>query len=353
MKTIAQQCNVYKSDDLTRDIIDLLQPWSAEQIFLLCDTGSYKHCRVLLDSVEKFSDSRTLVIEQGDDHKDVEAAMKIWNFLAQNGATRKSLLVNLGGGMVCDLGGFCASTFKRGINFINIPTTILAQVDASLGGKTGMNLGSLKNEIGVFNIANAVVISDSFLASLDRQQLLSGYAEMIKHGLIKDADYLRRLMAYDFDKPDYALMCDLICESIYIKNTFVEADPHEEGVRKALNVGHTIGHAIETMCMRHNSLVPHGYAVAWGMVGELWMAHNAMGLSLEVVEDMERYIYALYGKVPFSENDFDELLELMRHDKKNDSTGINFTYVPQVGQIAINRIGSPEEIICALKKMIR
>lgn len=353
MKTIAQKCNVYKSDNIKEDLTEVLKPWTEEQVFLLCDNGSYSNCRHYLKGIDKIKEERTLVIEQGDDHKNVETAMQIWNFLAQNGATRKSVLINLGGGMVCDLGGFCASTFKRGISFINIPTTVLAQVDASLGGKTGMNLGSLKNEIGVFNIAHAVLISDVFLASLDREQLLSGYAEMLKHGLIKDADYLQRLMNFDFENIDYALLCDLICESIVIKNTFVEADPHENGVRKALNVGHTIGHAIETMSMRHNSLVPHGYAVAWGMLGELWLANMMKGLDGTFVEKMEEYICNLYGKVSFVEQDFYELLELMCHDKKNDSRGINFTLIPQVGEITINQIGTPDDIKTVLKKMIR
>lgn len=353
MKVIAQQCNVYKSENLTCDLNEILQPWTPEQIFLLCDTGSFSNCSRYIECVDKITPNHTIVIEQGDDHKNVETAMQIWNFLAQNGATRKSVLINLGGGMVCDLGGFCASTFKRGISFINIPTTVLAQVDASLGGKTGMNLGSLKNEIGVFNLAHAVLISDVFLASLDREQLLSGYAEMIKHGIIKDAGYLQRLMNYDFDNIDYALLCDLICESILIKNTFVEADPHENGVRKALNVGHTIGHAIETMSMRHNSVVPHGYAVAWGIVGELWLANMMKGLDGTFVEKMEEYIFGLYGNVTFGEQCFDELLELMYHDKKNDSRGINFTLIPQVGDMAINQIGTPEDIKVVLKKMIR
>ena len=168
MKVIAQQCNVYKSENLTCDLNEILQPWTPEQIFLLCDTGSFSNCSRYIECVDKITPNHTIVIEQGDDHKNVETAMQIWNFLAQNGATRKSVLINLGGGMVCDLGGFCASTFKRGISFINIPTTVLAQVDASLGGKTGMNLGSLKNEIGVFNLAHAVLISDVFLASAIR-----------------------------------------------------------------------------------------------------------------------------------------------------------------------------------------
>jgi 3-dehydroquinate synthase len=353
MKIIAQRCNVCKSEHLTDDINELLKPWTAEQVYLLCDTGSYERCRSKLEAVEKITAAHTIVIEQGDDNKDVNAAMQIWTFLAENCATRKSVLINLGGGMVCDLGGFCASTFKRGISFVNIPTTVLAQVDASLGGKTGMNLGSLKNEIGVFNVADTVVISDELLSSLDKEQLLSGYAEMLKHGLIKDDDYLQRLMTFDFDKPDYQLLCELICESIMIKNSFVEADPHEDGVRKALNVGHTIGHAIETMSMRHKAVVPHGYAVAWGMIGELWLSHWAKALDIKVVEQMTSYITDKYGKVPFTEDDFDELLELMCHDKKNDNRGINFTLIPKVGEIAINQIGSPDDIRAALKCMIQ
>ncbi|MCQ2228995.1 MAG: 3-dehydroquinate synthase [Bacteroidales bacterium] len=345
MKTIAANCNVFSSDNLLADLEEILAPYTPKQVFLMADEGSQKHCLNLISGVSKFSSEQTIIIKQGDDFKNVQAAVQIWEFLSSHGATRKSILVNVGGGMPCDLGGFCASTFKRGIEFINIPTTILAQVDASLGGKTGMNLGGLKNEIGVFSIAKAVVINSQFLRTLDKDNLLSGFAEMLKHALILDAKSLDSLMSLDFDKPDYDKLQQLICDSIVVKNHFVTEDPKEQGVRKALNFGHTFGHAFETFSMRHNPHpILHGKAVAFGMVCELMLSETKVGLDHNDAKRIYEYINSLYGKFDFSEKDFPELLELMTHDKKNDANGINFTLIPSLGDISINNIGTKEEI---------
>ena len=349
MEIIASDCNVYSSSDLASDLNQLLAKYAPEQVFLMADEGSAVNCLPLLASVEKITPQRTIIIKQGDDFKNVDAAVQIWQFLSTHGATRKAVLVNVGGGMPCDLGGFCASTFKRGISFINIPTTILAQVDASLGGKTGMNLGGLKNEIGVFSIAEAVVISGDFLRSLDKENLLSGFAEMLKHALIFDATMLSPLMQLNFDKPDFNLLQKLICDSIRVKNHFVTEDPKEQGVRKALNFGHTFGHAFETFSMRHNEHpILHGKAVAYGMVCELLLSQIKVGLPQADAQRVVNYINQLYGRMPFTRADYPELLELMTHDKKNDSKGINFTLLPQLGTISINNIGTAEEITAVL-----
>ena len=349
MEIIASDCNVYSSSDLASDLNQLLAKYAPEQVFLMVDEGSAVNCLPLLASVEKITPQRTIIIKQGDDFKNVDAAVQIWQFLSTHGATRKAVLVNVGGGMPCDLGGFCASTFKRGISFINIPTTILAQVVASLGGKTGMNLGGLKNEIGVFSIAEAVVISGDFLRSLDKENLLSGFAEMLKHALIFDATMLSPLMQLNFDKPDFNLLQKLICDSIRVKNHFVTEDPKEQGVRKALNFGHTFGHAFETFSMRHNEHpILHGKAVAYGMVCELLLSQIKVGLPQADAQRVVNYINQLYGRMPFTRADYPELLELMTHDKKNDSKGINFTLLPQLGTISINNIGTAEEITAVL-----
>ena len=353
MKTIAANCNVYSSADLVADIEELLSGYTQKQVFLMADEGSMASCYSLIAGVSKFSEEHTIIIPQGDDNKNVQTAVRIWEFLSANGATRKSILVNLGGGMPCDLGGFCAATFKRGIDFINIPTTILAQVDASLGGKTGMNLGCLKNEIGVFSKAKAVVINGMFLKSLDHRNLLSGFAEMLKHALIHDAGSLARLMGLDFDHPDYSKIQEAVCESICVKNYFVTEDPTEKGVRKALNFGHTFGHAFETFSMRHNEHpILHGYAVAYGMVCELMLSEMKLGLSHEAAKPVCDYINRQYGKYEFAETDFAELLELMTHEKKNGADGINFTLLPRLGEISINNIGSPDEITAVLNKYL-
>ncbi len=349
MKTIASNCNVYSSSDLTSDLNQLLSKYAPEQVFLMTDEGSAKHCLPLLSGVEKISSQRTITIKQGDDFKNVDAAVEVWQFLSSHSATRKSVLVNLGGGMPCDLGGFCASTFKRGISFINIPTTILAQVDASLGGKTGMNLGGLKNEIGVFSIAEAVVINGEFLRSLDKENLLSGFAEMLKHALIFDASMLEPLMQLNFDAPNFSTLQNLICDSIRVKNHFVTEDPKEQGVRKALNFGHTFGHAFETFSMRHNEHpILHGKAVAFGMVCELLLSQIKTNLPQADAQRIASYINQLYGRMPFTRADYPELLELMTHDKKNDSRGINFTLLPKLGTISINNIGTNDEITAVL-----
>lgn len=320
----------------------------------MADEGSQKNCLSLLSGVTKITPEHTIIIKQGDDFKNVQAAVQIWEFLSSHGANRKSILINVGGGMPCDLGGFCASTFKRGIDFINIPTTILAQVDASLGGKTGMNLGGLKNEIGVFSIAKAVIINSQFLHTLDKDNLLSGFAEMLKHALILDAKSLPALMALDFDHPDYSTLQKLICESIVVKNHFVTEDPKEQGVRKALNFGHTFGHAFETFSMRHNEHpILHGKAVAFGMVCELMLSETKVGLNHEDAKKVYDHINKLYGKFEFTEADFAELLELMTHDKKNDANGINFTLLPSLGEISINNIGTKEEITAVLRNYLK
>lgn len=354
MKVIAANCNVYSSTSLVADLEELLDKYTSKQVFLMADEGSERHCLKLVSDVSKITKEHTIIIPQGDDNKNVESAVKIWEFLSNHGATRKSILINIGGGMPCDLGGFCASTFKRGIDFINIPTTVLAQVDASLGGKTGMNLGCLKNEIGVFAKANAVIINGEFLKTLDHENLLSGFAEMLKHSLIHDAASLDKLLALDFDRPDYEKIQEAVCESIAIKNYFVTEDPKEKGIRKALNFGHTFGHAFETYSMRHNEHpILHGYAVAYGMVCELMMSETKLGLSHEASERICDYINKQYGKFAFTEADFDELLELMSHDKKNGPEGINFTLLPTIGEISINNIGTKDEIIGVLRKYLQ
>lgn len=358
MQIIASDCHVYSVDDLTSDLNQLLEPYEASQVFLLTDEGSNHYCADAVSKVDKIAAERTIVIKQGDEHKDYTAAVDIWTFLSQHGATRKAVMVNLGGGMPCDLGGFCAAAFKRGIDFINIPTTLLAQVDASLGGKTGMNLHNLKNEIGIFAKAKAVLISGQFLKTLDKANLLSGFAEMIKHALIHKADELDRLMKFDFDNPNYDELQALVCNSIKIKNHFVMTDPKEQGIRKALNFGHTFGHAFETYAMRrfNEGLAPdhllHGYAVAYGMVCELIMSRDKMGLKANDAKRAADYIVSLYGKCPCTSADFDALLELMKHDKKNDTKGINFTLLPVVGQIEIDQIGKPDDIAKAMQEYL-
>lgn len=343
MQKIAANTEVYASSDIKADLQEIVKGYSSSTVFLLTDEGSYSNCRQYISSIEGIDERRTIVIPQGDENKNIETANKIWQFLSTNGATRHSLLINLGGGMPCDLGGFCASTFKRGIDFVNIPTTILAQVDASLGGKTGLNLGCLKNEIGVFASAKYVLISSMFIHSLNNENLLSGFAEMIKHALIADVDYLTDLKQFDTISPDYDLLQQLVCRSIEIKDNIVTIDPHEKGLRKALNFGHTFGHAFETYSMRIGRPILHGIAVAYGMVCELMLSRKKISLG-NSSKEIEQYITDMYGAPALKSSDFDALIELMHHDKKNDQRGINFSLIPQIGRVEVNQIATESEI---------
>ncbi|MGN0028884.1 MAG: 3-dehydroquinate synthase family protein [Marinilabiliaceae bacterium] len=345
MNIISDDCHVYGTADVAADLRSILSGRDPKQTFLLTDKGSAEHClATIVGAADLIPEGNRITIDAGDDAKDYRTALKVWEFLSSHGATRKALLINLGGGMPCDLGGFCAATFKRGIEFINIPTTLLSQVDASLGGKTGMNLGSLKNEIGVFAKASHVLISPDFLKSLDKDNLLSGFAEMIKHALIHDEGELDSLTGFDFDHADYAVLHGMVERSIMIKDFFVKADPKEKGLRKALNFGHTFGHAFETFSMRHGHPILHGYAVAYGMACELSLSASRAGLPADKAAAIAKRIGELYGKPKASPADADELVELMRHDKKNDTTGINFTLLPKVGEVIVNQIATPEEI---------
>lgn len=352
MRTVSEECHVFASGDIAADLAQILQGRDPGQVFLLTDEGSRRHCLPLLGGRPPFLADHVLTIPSSDDHKDYRSALDVWQFLSSRGATRRAMLVNLGGGMPCDLGGFCAATFKRGIEFVNIPTTLLAQVDASLGGKTGMNLGSLKNEIGVFAMASRVILCADFLRTLDRGNLLSGFAEMIKHALIRDAAELEGLLAFSFESPDFALLQDMVARSVLIKEYFVRADPHERGLRKALNFGHTFGHAFETFAMRHARPVLHGVAVGHGMVCEILLSRDKMGLPANVAESLARRIAAVYGKPEIALDDADELLELMTHDKKNDGAGINFTLLPAVGSVEVNQVAAPAEIRKVLEEYL-
>jgi len=250
--------------------------------------------------------------------------------------------------MVTDLGGFAASTFKRGINYINIPTTLLAMVDASVGGKTGINFRGLKNEIGVFNNAATVILSTQFLRTLDRENILSGYAEMLKHGLISNSEMWAELLNFNLANPDFVQLQRMLADSVAVKQRIVEEDPLEHGLRKALNVGHTMGHAFESFAMRSGRPILHGHAVAYGMVAELYLSATKVGFPTEKLRQTVRFIHENYGRFNFTCDDYPALLELMTHDKKNTAGIINFTLLGDVGDLKINQTATKAEIEAAL-----
>lgn len=292
---------------------------------------------------------KKVVIPSGENNKKLESVAKIWQFLSENGGDRKSLLINIGGGMLTDLAGFAASTFKRGIDFLNIPTTLLSQVDASVGGKTGINFNGLKNEVGSFNEPVAVIINTDFLKTIDGENFISGYAEMIKHGLIFNPEHLKELEAFDINNIDYDLLEKIIGHSVNVKEYFVSNDLTENNIRKALNFGHTIGHAFESLAMEQNRPVLHGFAIAYGMIAELFLSVEKCNFPVKDYKELTSWLLNIYGKFKISEDDFSRLYELMTHDKKNESGRINFTLLSEIGKIEINQNCEKEIIFKALE----
>lgn len=335
---------VIVSGNLERDLVNAIAECEHDKIFILTDQTTHDMCLPKLQNFLCLKGAQSIVIKAGDTNKTLDSLAEGWTALSQGGATRHSLMINLGGGMVTDLGGFAASTFKRGIDFINIPTTLLAMVDASVGGKTGINFGGLKNEIGVFSDSKFVIINTQFLDTLDHDNICSGYAEMLKHGLISDNKHWAELVGFNLAQPDLAQLQRMVAESIKVKERIVTEDPHEHGIRKALNLGHTVGHALESFAMKHGRPVLHGYAVAYGMVCELYLSARKTGFPTDKMHQTVRFILNHYGRLPYTCDDYPELLELMRHDKKNTSGIINFTLLGGIGDIRINQTATKEEI---------
>ena len=367
------QQQIIISNDIEHDLATAVAESEHDRVFVLTDDTTHECCLPKVAALLAQYDAVPITIAHGDQHKTLAALGDVWTALQQGGATRHSLLINLGGGMITDLGGFAAATFKRGFNFINIPTTLLAMVDAAVGGKTGINFGGLKNEIGAFADARFVIINTCFLDTLDAENLCSGYAEMLKHALISDERMWAEHVNFDLSQPDLAELQHMVAESIAVKERIVAEDPHEHGIRKALNFGHTIGHALEEFALQQaggavvstaptnqttgstaissapgNRPLLHGYAVAFGLIGELYMSARKAGFPTERLHQTARFIRENYAQTEFTCNDYPTLLNLMRHDKKNTSGVINFTLLHNIGDIRINQTATDEEICEAL-----
>lgn len=330
---------------LEQDLTRAVQACPHDRLFVLTDNHTLCHCWPLIAAFPCMQHAQMITIPATDEHKTLDTLAAVWTALQQGGASRHSLMVNLGGGMVTDLGGFAASTFKRGMAYINIPTTLLSMVDASVGGKTGINFGGLKNEIGVFNCASSVLLDTAFLRTLDQDNMLSGYAEMIKHGLISQTEDWAELMRFSFDKADYALLQQMVAKSVAIKERIVTEDPTEKGIRKALNLGHTAGHALESLALEQGKPVLHGYAVAWGLVCELYLSFLRTSFPQHILQQTLQFVRAHYGSFPITCKQYDRLYEFMTHDKKNQNGIINFTLLADVGDIRIDQSAGKEEIM--------
>lgn len=328
------------TENIKSELAIALSESDHDRLFVLVDECTKEKCWNKIKVFYSLKNAHVITIKPSDSNKTLESISHVWKELGNNGGTRHSCLVNLGGGMVTDLGGFAASTFKRGINFINIPTTLLSMVDASVGGKTGINFNGLKNEIGTFCNANFVLLCTDFLTTLDSANLLSGYAEMLKHGLISNIDMLAGLLNFDVchiqDKEQRLQLSRMISDSVEVKKNIVEQDPKENGIRKALNLGHTFGHALESWSLKRTPVL-HGYAVAWGLVCELYLSHVITGFPIDTMRQTVDYIRNHYGIPPVTCDDYHELIDLMRHDKKNRGESINFTLLAEVGDIRLDQ----------------
>ncbi|MBN1651405.1 MAG: 3-dehydroquinate synthase [Bacteroidales bacterium] len=321
------------------------------KLFVLMDENTYAHCYPLLaaDS-EILLEAELLVIDAGEENKSIAIAAQLWESLTEADADRHTLLINLGGGIVSDLGGFVASTFKRGMDFVNIPTTLLAMVDASIGGKTGVNLGRFKNQIGVFSSPKHLIIDVRFLETLAQEQIVSAFAEMIKHGLIADQNYYEELAA--IPHLDLKTLTPHIEKSIRIKKQFVDQDPNEKGLRKALNFGHSIGHALESFFMETQNPLLHGEAVALGMIAEAYLSNKLLEMPIHQLKSIQELIKTHFKHQRIKADQIEAIAELVFHDKKKEGKKLNFSLLNQIGSCKINIQVSKKEIENALKYIV-
>ena len=365
------------AEDLEQSLVEAIAECKHDRLFILVDETTEQLCLPVVAGFQCLQGAKVITIGATDANKTLQSLSHVWEELGQGGATRHTLLINIGGGMVTDLGGFAASTFKRGIPYINIPTTLLSMVDASVGGKTGINFNGLKNEIGVFNNASSVILDTQFLRTMDRENILSGYAEMLKHGLISTEKMWAELIRvqgnhtsqFSILSSQFSILSSqfrrMLADSVAVKQRIVTEDPTEQGIRKALNLGHTVGHAFESFALRAKSmqgnhtsqfsplssqLVPqlHGYFVAFGLICELYLSAIKCGFPTDKMHQTVSFIKEHYGKMAITCDDYPILLELMTHDKKNVGSAINFTLLGGIGDIRINQNSDKQEIYEAL-----
>ena len=319
-------------------------------VFIITDSNTNEYClHKFLPYLETDLTIEIIEFEAGEINKNIDTCIEVWKVLTDLGADRKSLVINLGGGVVTDLGGFVASTFKRGVDFINIPTTLLSMVDASVGGKTGVDLGNLKNQIGVINVPTMVLIDTQYLETVPQNELRSGLAEMLKHGLIFDKNYWEQFL--DISTIDFSDLDLLIHRSVVIKNEIVMQDPTEKNIRKALNFGHTLGHAIESYFLENESKTNllHGEAIAVGMILESYISWQKKLITEIEYRQIKITIKAIYDEVLIEENDLQPIMDLLIHDKKNEFGTIQFALIDGIGSIKINQLVENELILSAFE----
>lgn len=325
--------------------IDLISVAGDQPLILLTDHNTQTHCLPKLAMPGNFIH---ISLEPGEATKSLKSAKKIWQSLAAANVTRNAVMVNLGGGVITDLGGFAASLFKRGIPYINIPTSLLGMVDAAIGGKVAINFDKLKNYVGVFNPPMKIIICQDFLQTLPRREFRSGFAEMLKHGLVADVSHWRELVKDPVDAFEPPSM-ELIKQSINIKTAIVESDPTESGNRKILNFGHTIGHAIESLFARDHKKISHGEAIAAGMICEAFLSSVLNDLSREELEEISDVITNSFGKVILDPTDFEDIVAFAGKDKKSMTGELNFTLLRRIGKASVNHKADESSVIQALR----
>ena len=328
---------VYFQSETYTQLNNYLANANHSSVFILVDTNTHENCLpYFMSQLEVDVTIEVIEIDAGEINKNIETCSGVWSVLSELGADRKSLMINLGGGVITDLGGFVACTFKRGISYINVPTSLLAMVDASVGGKTGVDLGNLKNMVGVISESEMVLVDTNYLETLPNNELRSGFAEMLKHGLIDDTNYwerlsnIKELTTTDLDK--------LIHESVIIKNKIVTVDPTEQNIRKFLNFGHTLGHAIESYFLTHpeKTTLLHGEAIAIGMIVESYLAKQLLGFSQADLDEVCKVFLSIYPKVIIKKEDYQPIIDLLIFDKKNEAGKVLFVLLKKIGEAEFN-----------------
>lgn len=333
----AHKNNIVFGENAYQKLNNFLLEKNFSKVFILCDENTITHCApILLQQLSAEIKTDLIEVETGEENKSIETCRELWNILSELDGDRHSVLINLGGGVITDMGGFVASTFLRGIDFINIPTSLLAMVDASVGGKTGVNREGIKNQIGLFSDAAFTLIDATYLESLPQNQMKSGLAEMLKHGLIIDKRYWKQLS--DLSQFTMEDLENLIKKSIAIKTDVTQKDHTEQGLRKVLNFGHTLGHAIESYFLEKNpeNALLHGEAIAIGMILESYISVDASGLETRDLQEISKTILHTFTKVKFSEADIDSILEYLKFDKKNEKGKVNFVLLEKIGKARID-----------------
>ncbi len=338
--------NIFTTN-IKQELSEVLSKYDENKIFVFADENTHRDCYGLISDVFKQA-PYVVEIPLGEANKNIKTAEFLWNYLSENKADRYSLIVNLGGGIVTDIGGFVASTYQRGIDYVNIPTTLLAQVDASIGGKNGVNLNELKNQIGTFNHPVRNLVCSEFLKTLPQREITAGFAEVIKHALLESETEWQKLKSINPAHIDFRYLQHIIEDSAKIKLKFVNSDPNEKGLRKALNLGHTVGHAIETFYHRKNIDILHGEALAIGLICELFLSNQLFTFNFEKLFEVSEYIVRILQVYDIFYDDYEEIYSIMKHDKKNKNEEIRFSLLNGIGDVKIDKVCSKQDIFEAL-----